>query len=1259
MQHNPFVNETHLHQKSDFSESQGIVPELIYRLVTASIQNPSELRIPSIINQPGWDGIIVSPIAFDPFVPAGKSFWEIGTGNDPQSKASSDFLKRTKETSANERAETTYVFVTSRSSAFGVWDITDQEKWKKRRRNRGWKDIRIIDATRLQHWLSRFPEIDLWLAQKFGLTTQGFDSPALYWKQLANFGAPPPLKPIVFIDKRENVKQEILKIFQKQTMELRIETFFPEEAIDLVVAVLESLPEIEQFTYSGRCLIIGDIDTWKTMCTLTDHYVLVAKPNLDLGGTGAELRNLASTYGKSVIFSTTPSTSSHGSTIKLPEISSFHLYNNLKSCGYREERARQISEKCKGKITTLKRILMDLSVSPEWSRTDMASDLAIASLIGQWNANEKGDIDVATAILGKEYGEWIPKIRPLTLISDPPLTQQNEKWRFISRYEGWQNLGKYISDYDLDKFSEWTITVLKEKDPKFDLPKDERWLANAKGKKKNFSDTLIMGLVETLALIGTYPDALSSVSTNKAKLITARTIQEIFKKADWKNWATLNDYLPLLAEADPNAFLDALEETVAKKEIINELFMQEGGGITGWNYMTGILWALETLAWSEKYITRVCLILCDLLLLDPGGSWVNRPYNSLLNILLPWIKQTVARIEKKKIVITNIKAEYPEIVWRLILDVLPTFGGKPISPNRKPTWRNFIPEEFTEIYTKAEQWQQVDFYLSLCTEFIKTNFDKLLELVKRIDDIPEPYFSNILEYLEAPEIKNKSEENKTKIWELLEEIERKHKKFFDAKWALSKEQISKIEKTKTLLIPVDPLHKHLYLFNHFGIDLYEDRDNFEQQRNILENLRTNAVKEIYDSKGVGSIIDFAKSSKFPVEVGAALGRNTEINEDDNLIPGYLNHKEKEINEFVRGYITSKFQLQEFKWVKKFNLVEWNIKQKLELLSILPFLPETWLLAKKILKNDYEKYWESTNATPYFLNEKDFSPAIKLLLKFKRPRATIRIMEWMLHKNIPLDINKVYNALLSDITKDEKDTPLDPHPIVQLIKWIQHQKHRNEEILFEIEWIYLRWLDSYSGASPKTLHKALATDPAFFCDVIRTIYKSKNENIPKETYSEKKAKAEQAYYLLQDWTLIPGLKANKEIDAEFLDDWLSKVKKECSQTGHLVVALQTVGKVLAHSPKDISGLFINKAVAEILNRRNHAEIRRGYATERFNMRGVFYGTSGEGEMALAQDYDQKAEEVEKENFSRLATSLRDMARWYKLDAEREKASDHLT
>lgn len=1256
MRHNPFITEIRLHQNSDYTESQGIIPELIYRLITASIQQPNELRIPSAFNQPGWDGIVDSPIAFEPFVPEGRSVWEIGTGNDPQKKATSDFLKRTKTTNSKLRSETTYIFVTSRSASQGGWSETDQEKWINRRQNKGWRAIKILDATRLEHWISRFPSIDIWLARKFHIQTEGYISPSVYWNELSYYGSPPPLLPIVFTHGKEEAKQGIIKIFNKEMLELRLVTYFPEEAVDLVIATLEELPQNEQFAYSGRCLIIENPETWKTMCQLIDPYILIAKPSLDLGGVGSDLRNMARANNKSVIFSTTPSGDSHGNSILIPETKPFQLYNNLKSCDYSDERARQISEKCKGKITTLKRILLDLSAAPEWAKSDAASEFAITTLIGQWNANEKGDIEAVTGILGKEYGEWIRKIHPLTLRPDPPLTQQNEKWHFISRYEGWFNLGKFVFDDDLERFSAIAVKVLKEKDPKFDLPKKDRWIAQTKGKDKVYSEFFVHGIAETLALMGTFPEALLSTSVNKPQLILEKIIREVFNNSNWMNWATLNNHLPFIAEADPEIFMDILESVIDEEKIIIDLFSQEGDGITGWNYLTGILWSLEALAWNPKYLNRVCLLLSRLALLDPGGNWSNRPYNSLFNIFLPWLKQTTASLDQKFTALRNIQNKHSEIVWELLIDLLPKYGGRAVSPNHKPSWQNFIPEDFNAKYSQQESSQQISAYLSLCMEIIKSDYGKLVAFLEQIDMIPEPFFSNTLDYLRSSDFINREEADKAKVWSLFESIIRKHRKFQDARWALPEEILSKIESVSNLLVPQEPSKKFEYLFNEYDVELYEEKGNFDEQSKMIEAQRTEAIKAIYTAHGIQAILEFSKEVKLAIEVGSALGRIDAIDENNFLIPTYLNSEDKKINDLIRGYVWTKFKTYEFNWVNEFEFKAWSAEQKLQFLNILPFNPKTWNFAKIILGESYNRYWEITNASPYYLKGEDYIIAVGELLNHERPNAGIQVMEWMMNSNLSPDINQVCRALLADIKKDEKITQIDPPAMIKLITWLQRQENVNNETLSQIEWTYIRWLDRFSGGTPVNLHKALSRDPEFFCEVIRTIYKSSNQESEEEVDEERKALASQAYFLLQNWVEIPGDKSDGTIDENELSKWLSVVKKKCSESGHIGIAYTIIGKVFAHSEKDPSGFFIDKKLAKVLDEAEHKEMRSGFTTEKFNMRGVYYGSSGQDEKALSEEYELKANESESEGFIRLSSSLREMARLYRLDAEREAKTD---
>src|SRR5438132_640781 len=79
-----------------------------------------------------------------------------------------------------------------------------QGDWTRRRRDLAdWKDIRVVDGTRLIDWLSHFPAVEQWLAQRMELLVGSLETPEQVWTLLSAVGAPPPLSTEVFLVNRE------------------------------------------------------------------------------------------------------------------------------------------------------------------------------------------------------------------------------------------------------------------------------------------------------------------------------------------------------------------------------------------------------------------------------------------------------------------------------------------------------------------------------------------------------------------------------------------------------------------------------------------------------------------------------------------------------------------------------------------------------------------------------------------------------------------------------------------------------------------------------------------------------------------------------------------------------------------------------------------------------------------------------------------------------------------------------------------------
>src|SRR5207237_6626128 len=128
---------------------------------------------------------------------------------------------------------------------------------------------------------------------------------------------------------------------------------------------------------------------------------------------------------------------------------------------------------------------------------------------------------------------------------------------------------------------------------------------------------------------------------------------------------------------------------------------------------------------------------------------------------------------------------------------------------------------------------------------------------------------------------------------------------------------------------------------------------------------------------------------------------------------------------------------------------------------------------------------------------------------------------------------VVRVLKENLTSKEPTSSFDQHAAIELINWLQRNPETKPDDLFQIEWSYLPLLDGYSGGTPKHLETRLATDPDFYCEIIRTIFRSEREKAqpPKEVSKEKKRIAENTYRLLMRWQTPPGKIDANQFDSE--------------------------------------------------------------------------------------------------------------------------------
>jgi hypothetical protein len=905
------------------------------------------------------------------------------------------------------------------------------------------------------------------------------------------------------------------------------------------------------------------------------------------------------------------------------------------------------------KATIPEELVPTLVQTIDWNQQVYSNELAYASLIGSWNESSDADKDIVGQITKGNYSSWILKIREVLQIPESPIIIKNGIWSVIKREDLWGVLGSRIFDETLEIFKRCVVVVLREHDPKFELTPEERFAASIQGKVMKHSSSLRRGLAETLAILGNHPKALVNCSFRKPETITILTIREIFRDANWLLWGSLDNLLPLLAEAAPNEFLDAVESALKQNPCpFDMLFSQEGKGTFGANYLTGLLWALETLAWEEEFLVRITVILGGLASHDPGGNWVNRPSNSLTTIFLPWLPQTMAAIDKRKIAVKALQKELPEACWKLLLSLLPN-QHQMSSGSAKPIWRKKIPEDVNKTIVSKDYQEQVLFYVNLAIDMAKGNIPRLTDIVRFLNHLPPESFDKILSFLSSAEINSRPEEERVGLWISLTELITRHKRFSDAKWAFSPENISKIEIVNNALAPTDLINLHMRLFTERDYELIEDKGDWHSQQAKLELRRQEAIKQIFDSRGLNAIFQFAETVDSPAKVGFSLASLITSEIDSSILPSLLEEKSGKLTQFVSGYVWGRYRKQSWRWVDGIDVIKWPKPIIAKFLICLPFTNETWEKVKNLLKDSEKEYWEKVSVNPY-QTEEDLSIAIDKLVEYGRPKAAIGCLSKIVLDKQPINCTRAVRVLLSALSSREPYQGIDKYDIIEIIKTLQNSKDVDYNELCKIELGYLDILDDENyDARPKLLENSLASEPSFFCEVIRLLYRSKIEiKSNKEPSEEQKAIASKMWKLLDRWKIPPGMQLDDIFNGRQFKKWLEAVIKECTASGHLEVALLNIGQVLFYSPKDPGGLWIHRDIAEALNGVDADRLRRGFFQEMYNSRGIHWvDPSGKPELGLAEKCRKQANDVENAGFQRLAVTLREMAESYDKDAER--------
>lgn len=240
-----------------------------------------------------------------------------------------------------------------------------------------------------------------------------------------------------------------------------------------------------------------------------------------------------------------------------------------------------------------------------------------------------------------------------------------------------------------------------------------------------------------------------------------------------------------------------------------------------------------------------------------------------------------------------------------------------------------------------------------------------------------------------------------------------------------------------------------------------------------------------------------------------------------------------------------------------------------------------------------------------------------------------------------------------------------HDIEYIFQEVYSRTNYDKSRFAKLEWFYLPYFGYSRGrnANTKLLQEELANNPQFFIEVLKFLYKRKDE---KEDFpvSEKKSDSEEeiayksalahnAFSLLSAWEKIPGVDDEGNINSEFLNLWIESARNLANDSSRLEVADVHIGKILSKYPEENLDQWPPNEICEIIDGINSASMKSGFSTEAFNKRGsstqgLYEG--GNRERKLAEYFLNLAKKIEVK-WPETAAILSNLSKGYLFDSKR--------
>jgi hypothetical protein len=1236
------VRALHIIDWADSREAQDQLPALVRRLIHATAEVES-IFFPSgeSVSRPGVDGMLDAKGAA-PWVPGGKSVWEMGCDQSPGAKATRDYEGRRDEADAG----TSFVFVTPRR-----W--RGKQEWATSKQAEGlWRDVILLDADDLEQWIERAPGVGIWLSEKLGIAGPGLHSPDHWWDRWSGQTRHAITAAAIFTG-RDTAQAELVRHLQSETPFVGIRGDSAEEAAAFACATLIDVQ------LADRAAIVSDVDAYRWIDANPGlSFVIAATPEI-----GSEWRPRD---GVKLIVPSNPSRAGRTgdetrSDVSLPRILRHDFEQALVELGHDPADAARLSRNTGRSWSIYRRVEArnPALAHPAWLDRPAARSLTTLCLVGAWISSESGDTAIVERIAGRAYADIERELRELANIDDSPILRIGDVWMALSPIELLHLVGPRITSDELDRFYEALETIFSERDPVLDIAADQRWSAAIYGKKRTASGLVIDGMGDSLVKLSVVGDVMEALTPARPSGRAALLVRRLLSNADRDRWLSLANVLRELAEAAPEEYLLQLEAGIRSGDDGPAALIRETGraGPSGGGcWHADLLWSLELLAWSPRRLVKVASLLAALSDTPVAGNWANTPMAALVSLFRPWWPQTAADERARITAIDRVIERYPEQCWTLLND-LSTGGGSFASPNAHPQWRT---DDLG--HTRPLKARSFNYERAIRTRTIAlagNRADRLADLLRELRSYHGKDQVAILDQADAF-IDNSDADREVLRAALRKYLWWEHS-FNGTHEHGVQPHLDRAEQIYHLLAPEDLIVRHAWLFAADWIEPPEGNSFDDDGEALADRLRKSALAEIMDQLGGAAVMALARASAQPHLVGRTLGKYPEFEIDTAALLPLIEEPDTDSADvlLLRGYFNGLTDERLAALVASLETMPEIANSDgnfISLLLRLPPGPPVWERADQASAEVRGAYWRQMFPRPGRQPE-DTQFVLGRLMEFERPRTALALAQF---KPGEADPDLLLDMLSAFGSGQEPDGPmLDYWRVDRIIKVLEENEVVDRIQLATMEWALYPLL-KHGRETPKVLAEQLVNHAELFTQLIEIAFpKASDDADPADSNDEAsnaaaRERSHNAYWLLQSLNMLPGTDRGGRIEASRFRSWVEAIRQYFRGGDQAKLADDLIGAMLAHSPDGTDGHWPHELVREVIELPDADVIREGFLVGVRNKRGVTtraYNEGGDQERRLSAKYEARAAAIA-DAWPETAELLRKLADAYKREADRE-------